>query len=334
MTYYLRSHTLHNSHIHILKPYSYHTHIQTHSHTPYSFITYHTGIQTPTSIIMYHTTYLPHIHIILTYHTHIPHSHTISYPNSISISYSHTTLTHHIHIIPTHWHPTGNHFYENAAVGGFAGFWYAMPEYPLGPSAPSTLRYSDFLRYQPMGDFINNKAHSNNFGLFVDEGQTDVLGNTKLTAFTPRYDIAATLSTYCCHIVITVYGMYVRCVWICGVWVCVSMWVCEWEYVMCGHVWVCVNWNVNMSMWCVSMYEYVSMCVWIGMWIWWVCDVWVYISMWCVSMYKYAMCNTLQKLDVISVMDAESKWIIINGWMGPPTVGEFPACYLLEFHRI
>lgn len=61
-----------------------------------------------------------------------------------------------------------NHLEGNVAAGSQGiGFWYALPERPLGPSAGEP----DLPRRTPLGVFRDNVAHSNQRGgLFVDHG--------------------------------------------------------------------------------------------------------------------------------------------------------------------
>lgn len=61
-----------------------------------------------------------------------------------------------------------NHLEGNVAAGSQGiGFWYALPERPIGPSAGEP----DLPRRTPLGVFRNNVAHSNQRGgLFVDHG--------------------------------------------------------------------------------------------------------------------------------------------------------------------
>lgn len=61
-----------------------------------------------------------------------------------------------------------NHLEGNVAAGSQGiGFWYALPERPLGPSAGEP----DLPRRTPLGVFRNNVAHTNQRGgLFVDHG--------------------------------------------------------------------------------------------------------------------------------------------------------------------
>jgi hypothetical protein len=79
-----------------------------------------------------------------------------------------------------------NHFFNNRAVGGAFGFWFAMPLRPTGfgkkLDGPQWM-----LRFQPMGDFRGNVANSAGTGVFVDRGQEDDQGNARqLTSYTPR----------------------------------------------------------------------------------------------------------------------------------------------------
>jgi len=61
-----------------------------------------------------------------------------------------------------------NHLVGNVAAGSQGiGFWYALPERPIGPSAGDP----DLPRRTPLGVFRDNVAHSNQRGgLFVDHG--------------------------------------------------------------------------------------------------------------------------------------------------------------------
>lgn len=61
-----------------------------------------------------------------------------------------------------------NHLEGNVAAGSQGiGFWYALPDRPLGPSAGEP----DLPRRTPLGVFRNNVAHTNQRGgLFVDHG--------------------------------------------------------------------------------------------------------------------------------------------------------------------
>jgi hypothetical protein len=79
-----------------------------------------------------------------------------------------------------------NHFFNNRAVGGAFGFWFAMPLRPTG-FGKKLMGPEWMLRFQPMGDFRGNVANSAGTGVFVDRGQEDDLGNAReLTSYTPR----------------------------------------------------------------------------------------------------------------------------------------------------
>lgn len=77
---------------------------------------------------------------------------------------------------------------DNSVVGNVAagsegfGFWYALPEFPLGPSAGQPDRPTQ----TPLRDFAGNVAHSNHqTGLHVDDGpRAD--GTTTATSYVPR----------------------------------------------------------------------------------------------------------------------------------------------------
>jgi hypothetical protein len=66
-------------------------------------------------------------------------------------------------------HP-GNHFYRNRAVGGAFGFWYAMPQHPTGLATNADTEHLHWPIHAPLGDFVDNAAHGQRAGLFVDRG--------------------------------------------------------------------------------------------------------------------------------------------------------------------
>lgn len=77
---------------------------------------------------------------------------------------------------------------DNTLVGNVAagseghGFWYALPESPLGPSAGAP----DLPQYTPLGEFRANVAHSNHRnGLHVDDGP-EANGETDSSPYKPR----------------------------------------------------------------------------------------------------------------------------------------------------
>lgn len=75
-----------------------------------------------------------------------------------------------------------NHLEGNVAAGSQGiGFWYALPDRPLGPSAGEP----DLPRRTPLGVFRDNVAHSNQRGgLFVDHGpRAD--GEVETTSYRP-----------------------------------------------------------------------------------------------------------------------------------------------------
>jgi hypothetical protein len=63
-----------------------------------------------------------------------------------------------------------NHFYRNRAVGGAFGWWYAMPLHPTGKAANRDTQHKNWPIYAPFGDFVDNAAHGQRSGLFVDRG--------------------------------------------------------------------------------------------------------------------------------------------------------------------
>jgi cell migration-inducing and hyaluronan-binding protein len=75
-----------------------------------------------------------------------------------------------------------NNLRNNVAAGSpSTGIWYALPEHPLVESGPP----SDLpIRNLPLGEFLNNTAHSNYRGVFVDNGP-DPDGNTDSTNYEP-----------------------------------------------------------------------------------------------------------------------------------------------------
>jgi cell migration-inducing and hyaluronan-binding protein len=76
-----------------------------------------------------------------------------------------------------------NTFTTNVAAGSRgAGFWFALPEHPTGPSANSTV----WPRRIPLARFADNTAHSNGSdGLHVDRGPTPS-GHAEATYYDPR----------------------------------------------------------------------------------------------------------------------------------------------------
>ncbi|MPZ68543.1 MAG: transmembrane domain-containing protein [Actinobacteria bacterium] len=76
---------------------------------------------------------------------------------------------------------------DNVAAGSEgAGFWYALPEHPTGPSATSSI----WPRRTPLKSFRGNVAHSNgDRGLNVDDGPRPN-GTTQSTFYNPRIDPA------------------------------------------------------------------------------------------------------------------------------------------------
>eukprot|EP01130_Rhizamoeba_saxonica_P015199 TRINITY_DN6778_c0_g1_i1.p1 TRINITY_DN6778_c0_g1~~TRINITY_DN6778_c0_g1_i1.p1 ORF type:complete len:1165 (-),score=289.03 TRINITY_DN6778_c0_g1_i1:43-3537(-) len=79
-----------------------------------------------------------------------------------------------------------NHYFNNVAVDAKFGFWYALPESPIGDFVKLLPKEDYMNRFKIQGDFIGNKAHSCEDGLFVDRGQTDPEGNTELSSYNPR----------------------------------------------------------------------------------------------------------------------------------------------------
>jgi cell migration-inducing and hyaluronan-binding protein len=75
-----------------------------------------------------------------------------------------------------------NHLEGNVAAGSQGiGFWYALPDRPLGPSAAEP----DLPRRTPLGVFRDNVAHSNQRGgLFVDHGPRPD-GEVETTSYRP-----------------------------------------------------------------------------------------------------------------------------------------------------
>ncbi|XP_064614514.1 inactive cell surface hyaluronidase CEMIP2-like [Liolophura sinensis] len=72
--------------------------------------------------------------------------------------------------VSTFWisHPNNN-FIENAAGGSEeAGFWFIFHERPTGYGPGSLIPFAA-LR-SPMGTFYKNRAHSSNYGLYIDDG--------------------------------------------------------------------------------------------------------------------------------------------------------------------
>jgi len=85
-----------------------------------------------------------------------------------------------------------NIWIDNVAVGGYFGFWFAMPYYPLGLAveqlggATAPLRLATLPRFKQVTTFRNNKAHSNvRNGLHIDDGQKDDDGNTEMSDYNP-----------------------------------------------------------------------------------------------------------------------------------------------------
>lgn len=78
-----------------------------------------------------------------------------------------------------------NHLEGNVAAGSQGiGFWYALPERPLGPSSGEP----DLPRRTPLGVFRDNVAHSNQrSGLFVDHGPRPD-GEIETTSYRPIQD--------------------------------------------------------------------------------------------------------------------------------------------------
>ncbi len=65
------------------------------------------------------------------------------------------------------------------------GFWYALPEHPLGLSAAAGANV--WPRLTPLGGFVGNVTHSNgNVGLNVDNGPNSVTGEKEVTRYNPR----------------------------------------------------------------------------------------------------------------------------------------------------
>jgi len=85
-----------------------------------------------------------------------------------------------------------NTLINNAAAGSDGiGFWYALPQAPLGPSAGEP----DLPQTTPLGEFRGNVAHSNlRGGLFVDDGPRED-GQTVTAFYQPRSDPADPEST-------------------------------------------------------------------------------------------------------------------------------------------
>ncbi len=81
-----------------------------------------------------------------------------------------------------------NDFTGNVAVGAVFGFWYSLPDSPVGASAPHYSKNDPYIkpRLTPLGTFDGNVAHSNfENGLHVD----DMLNEdetTSLNSYTPR----------------------------------------------------------------------------------------------------------------------------------------------------
>jgi cell migration-inducing and hyaluronan-binding protein len=82
-----------------------------------------------------------------------------------------------------------NDLVGNVAAGSEAiGFWYALPEHPIGLSESPENDARVWPRQTPLGLFANNVTHSNGFrGLTVDDGP-DPAGYTESANFEPRLD--------------------------------------------------------------------------------------------------------------------------------------------------
>jgi len=82
-----------------------------------------------------------------------------------------------------------NYWQGNVAVGGFFGFWFALPQQPRGLAASVTPAddYALMLpRHAPMLLFKSNKAHSTvRNGLHVDDGLKTDDGETEMTDYAP-----------------------------------------------------------------------------------------------------------------------------------------------------
>jgi len=76
-----------------------------------------------------------------------------------------------------------NHIEGNVAAGGdHSGFWYSLPEHPLGPSFDPNI----WPRQTPLDVFHNNTAHSVGFaGLYIDHGERSDR-TTETTWYNPR----------------------------------------------------------------------------------------------------------------------------------------------------
>ncbi|MCP3974819.1 MAG: hypothetical protein GY720_10025 [bacterium] len=76
-----------------------------------------------------------------------------------------------------------NYVVGNVAAGAdHSGFWYALPEHPLGPSFDPNV----WPRQTPLGTFHNNTAHSVGFaGLYIDNGERQDR-QTETTWYNPR----------------------------------------------------------------------------------------------------------------------------------------------------
>ncbi|PRP82932.1 hypothetical protein PROFUN_06709 [Planoprotostelium fungivorum] len=80
-----------------------------------------------------------------------------------------------------------NTWINNAAVGGFHGYWFSMPQKPLGIGATiwaNSIAMSP--RLLPLGKFDNNVAHSvMHTGLMIDDMQKSD-GTTEMAGYSPR----------------------------------------------------------------------------------------------------------------------------------------------------
>jgi cell surface hyaluronidase len=75
---------------------------------------------------------------------------------------------------------------NNAAAGSHhTGFWYALPEHPVGASKSAANDANVFPRRTPLGEFSGNVAHSNWDGLMVDRGPA-ADGRSESAGFYPK----------------------------------------------------------------------------------------------------------------------------------------------------